>query len=75
MRVTSLLLQQKNLKKFNRKEEFLIDFYYHIHLSCKRKDEVREAMQFCEVDVRKVLKHVETRWSSLSKCLERSLAL
>ena len=74
MRVTSLLLQQKNLKKFN-PEEFLIDSYYHFHLSCKRKDEGREAMEFCEVDVRKVLKHVETCWLSLSKCLERSLAL
>jgi hypothetical protein len=30
---------------------------------------------FCNIEVRKVLKHVSTRWLTLHKCLERVLNL
>ena len=65
---------RKALKSFDF-EEFLIDLYYHFHQSCKRKDELRDAIEFCETDIRKVLKHVETRWLSLGKCIDRALRL
>jgi hypothetical protein len=65
---------RKALKHFD-PEEFLIDLYYHFHQSCKRKAELRDAIEFCETDVKKVLKHVETRWLSLGKCIDRALRL
>lgn len=65
---------RKALKSFD-PEEFLIDLYYHFYLNCKRKAEIRDAILFCKTDIRKVLKHVETRWLSLGKCIDRALRL
>ncbi|XP_014672569.1 PREDICTED: uncharacterized protein LOC106813037 [Priapulus caudatus] len=64
----------KALKSFD-PEDFVIDLFYHFDKSAKRKHLLRELLVFCDVSVRKVLKHVSTRWLSLHKCLERSLDL
>ena len=54
-------------------EDFVIDTYYHFRRSAKRKAQLREFMEFNNNEVRKVIKHVSTRWLSLGKCLERTL--
>lgn len=56
-------------------EDFLIDIYYHFDKSAKRKAKLREFSQFCDTVVRKVLKHVSTRWLSIGKCVERILQM
>jgi len=55
--------------------DLLIDLYYHFDKSCKRKDELRDFQVFCGEQVRKVIKHVSTRWLSLSRCIERLLQM
>lgn len=65
---------RKSLEHFDLKE-FLINLYYHFHQSCKRKAELRDAKEFCEADVGKVLKQVKTRWLSLGKCIDCALRL
>ena len=54
-------------------DEVLIDIYNHFDKSVKRKEGLREYLEFTGEAVRKVLKHVTTRWLSLGKCLERLL--
>ncbi|KAI4805505.1 hypothetical protein KUCAC02_010115 [Chaenocephalus aceratus] len=56
-------------------EDFIIDLYYHLDKSAKRKHQLREFLVFNDVVVRKILKHVSTRWLSLHKCIERTLNL
>uniref|UniRef100_H3BC19 HAT C-terminal dimerisation domain-containing protein n=1 Tax=Latimeria chalumnae TaxID=7897 RepID=H3BC19_LATCH len=60
----------KALKSFNPE-----DLFYHFDKTAKRKHLLQELLVFCDVEVRKVLKHVTTRWLSLHKCMERSLSL
>ena len=54
-------------------EDFVIDLYYHFRRSVKRKSQLRDYMDFNNNEVRKIIKHVSTRWLSLGKCLERTL--
>ena len=68
------LCAQKGAKALSVKvENVIIDLYYHFEKSVKRKAELREYMEFTEVEVRKVLKHVSTRWLSLGKSVTRTL--
>ena len=50
---------------------FLYSVFYI--LSTKRKQQLRQDLGFCDLEISKVLKHVPTRWLSLSRCLERAL--
>ena len=53
--------------------DFLVDIYYHFHHSSKRKEEFKEYEEFTGVDHAKILKHCETRWLSLERCVNRTL--
>ena len=54
-------------------EDFVIDIYYHFQRSARRKAQLRDSIEFNNNEVRKVIKHVSTRWLSLGRCLERIL--
>lgn len=54
-------------------EDFIIDIYYHFRRSAKRKQQLRDFMEFNNNEVRKIIKHVSTRWLSLGRCLDRTL--
>ena len=54
-------------------EDFVIDIYYNFRQSAKCKAQLREFMEFNNNEVRKVIKHLSTKWLSLGKCLERTL--
>ncbi|KAL3058066.1 hypothetical protein OYC64_010282 [Pagothenia borchgrevinki] len=64
----------KALRRFD-VEDFIIDLYYQFDKSAKRKHQLREFLVVNDVIVRKILKHVSTRWLSLNKCIERTLNL
>ena len=54
-------------------EDMITDIYYHFRRSVKRKSILREYMEFTNTHIRKVIKHVSTRWLVLGKCLGRTL--
>ena len=54
-------------------EDFIIDIYYHFRRSAKRKQQLRDFMEFNNNEVRKIIKHVSTRWLSLGRCWDRTL--
>uniref|UniRef100_H2ZRI2 HAT C-terminal dimerisation domain-containing protein n=1 Tax=Latimeria chalumnae TaxID=7897 RepID=H2ZRI2_LATCH len=56
-------------------QDFLVDVFYHFDKSGKRKEMLREDISFCNETIRKVLKHVSTRWLSMSRTLERVLEI
>jgi len=51
----------------------MIDNFYHFDKSTKRKNQLANYCTFCDVEVRKILKHVNTRWLSLEKTISRTL--
>ena len=56
-------------------EEALVDIYYFLKYSTKRKTELKEIQKLCGEKNLKVLKHVPTRWLSMGKCVNRLLTL
>ena len=54
-------------------DDFLEDVYYHFHHSAKRKEQYKEFQDFVDIEPAKILKHCETRWLSLEKCVKRTL--
>ena len=48
-------------------------FFFYFDHSTKRKGELREFAQFCDIESRKMLKYVSTRWLSLQSSVERIL--
>ena len=54
-------------------EDVLIDLFYHFDKSTKRKAELAEYCEFCNVEFQQVLKHVSTRWLSLELAISRIL--
>lgn len=52
-------------------DELLTDIFYYLEKSKKRKQSLQQFQQLCDVDTKKILKHVCTRWLSLGPCLER----
>lgn len=54
-------------------EEMAVDVFYYFDHSTKRKGELREFSHFCDIESRKILKYVSTRWLSLQRSRERIL--
>ena len=54
-------------------EELMIDNYYYFDKSSKRKNGLADYCGFCDIEYRKVLKHISTRWLSLELAVERTL--
>lgn len=54
-------------------EEVMIDNFYYFDKSTKRKGVLADYYQFCDVEYRKILKHVSTRWLSLETAIDRCL--
>ena len=46
--------------------DFVIDLFYHFKRSVKRKATLRDYMEFTNTKVKKMIKHVTTRWLSLA---------
>ena len=53
----------------------MVDNFYFFDKSTKRKNGLAEYLVFCDVEYRKVLKHVNTRWLSLELAIDRTLRL
>ena len=51
----------------------MIDNFYHLDKSSKRKNKFADFCSFCDVEYRKILKHVNTRWLSLELAITRTL--
>ena len=54
-------------------EDLVIDNYYYFDKSTKRKNELASYCNFCDVQYRQILKHVNTRWLSLELAVSRTL--
>lgn len=54
-------------------DEYLIDIYYYLEKSVKRKEHLKHFQELHNTEIRKILKHVCTRWLSLGRCLNRLL--
>lgn len=51
----------------------MIDLYYWFEKSTKRKASLSEYCSFCDINYRKIVKHVNTRWLSLERATTRVL--
>ena len=51
----------------------MIDIYYFFDKSTKQKAGLADYCTFCDVEFRKILKHVNTRWLSLEAAVSRTL--
>ena len=51
----------------------MIDTYFYFDKSTKRKNELADYFQFCDVEFRSVVKHISTRWLSLELAVHRTL--
>lgn len=54
-------------------DDILIDIYYYLDKSVKRKKALSELQQLHSDEVHKILKHCATRWLSLELCIKRLL--
>ena len=54
-------------------EDLVIDVYYYLHKSSKRQQELKTFQELYDENVGQVIKHVHTRWLSLTPCLQRIL--
>ena len=54
-------------------DDFVIDLAYRFKRSVKRKATSRDYMAFTNTEVKKIIKHVTTRWLSLGRSLDRTL--
>ena len=54
-------------------DELLVDIYYHFRYSVKRVSALQDYADFCMTEYKSILKHCETRWISLRKCIERTI--
>ncbi|KAK6178212.1 hypothetical protein SNE40_013022 [Patella caerulea] len=52
-------------------KSLLIDIYYYLEKSSKRKQTLKSYQEQFSLPNRKIIKHVATRWLSLGKCLTR----
>lgn len=54
-------------------EELVVDLFYWFDKSTKRKGSLEEYSCFCDVQYRKIIKYISTRWLSLEMAVERAL--
>lgn len=54
-------------------EDICIDVYYYFDKSSKRKSLLDEYAEFCEIDYRQIIKHVNTRWLRVETVVRRNL--
>lgn len=54
-------------------EDFCSDIYNHFNGSQPRKLQLSEFFEFVDLEYRKIIKHVGTRWLSLARVIERLL--
>lgn len=54
-------------------EDFMVDCFFWFQKSQKRKSSLEDFCTFCEVEYRKILKYVSTRWLSLNEVTNRIL--
>ena len=54
-------------------DEYLVDIFYYLEKSTKRKEKLIKFQKLHDVETKKILKPVCTRWLSLGKCLARFL--
>lgn len=54
-------------------EELIVDIYYYFEKSAKRREELKQFQDFCNVAQQRVQKHCPTRWLSLGKSLDHLL--
>lgn len=54
-------------------DDVLIDIFYYLERSSKRKEELKELQKKFDAESHKILKHVCTRWLSLGRSLKRLL--
>ncbi|KAH8040568.1 hypothetical protein HPB51_011396 [Rhipicephalus microplus] len=70
----SLAMREKGAACLRAKfDEVLVDIFYYLEKSAKQKDRLVEFQGMHNTEVRKILKHVPTRWLSLGRCLTRLL--
>ena len=53
--------------------DFCVDLFYYFDKSTKRKGALRSCNEFCDQEYSKILKHVNVRWLSLERAVERAL--
>ena len=54
-------------------DDFITYLFYHFKRSVKRKATLREYLEFTNTEVKKIIKHVTTKWLSLGKSVDRTL--
>ena len=54
-------------------DDFIIDIYFYLDKSSKRQQNLNSFMDEFNITMKKVTKHVVTRWLSLGKCIPRIL--
>ena len=54
-------------------EEIVVDVFYHFSSSTKRKSGLEKYCNFCDIEYRKILKHINVRWLSLEAAIDRIL--
>ena len=54
-------------------DDLVIDVFYWFNKSTKRKSNLSDYFDFCDTTYRDIVKHVNTRWLSLERAVERVL--
>ena len=54
-------------------EDFCIDVFYYFDKSTKRKNALQGYAEFCDQEYCDILKHINVRWLSLERVVERIL--
>ncbi|KAL3831791.1 hypothetical protein ACJMK2_023495 [Sinanodonta woodiana] len=54
-------------------DEVLLDVYHYFNKSSSRQDRFKGDQELCGLEEKRMLKHVCTRWLSITRCLERML--
>ena len=61
-------------QKFFDLDEFLNDLCQHVSTS-KRKNALKEFVEFCNSEYRKIIRHSNVRWLSIGRCVQRILQI